>query len=481
MTRDLHMSYFIPPGPPPSRLMPSRSAPGKKRQSTGGPPAIPSEHATLLATIADEVRDSGRVQRQGQEEDLRDALGRMMLRVEELCTLLRASAAAKTELETQLAIAQSNLKMSLANNDMLEDALKRSSASQDVGWRRSAATPTPAEPPARASHDESAPSGSPVNAEDEQAPPPTATVSSAPATQDSRFFRFRFSSGRTTPQPPGSPPLSASRSTPGHLTSASLPSLVPLAAPEANAKELDEAKAELEQARAALVAERDALKRAMEDKHNLEGELESLSQALFEEANKMVAQERIKRAEAEEELGEARAEKDALRAALRLIEEERLRVSDSENERIHASHSRTSSQVALKSPTSSADHAATDSDEVEAVLVSSPGSPPSSDPGELVETPTEAPADEPAEPIKPPPRTSSMFLNGVTLEPSPTVTPDATTPEPEQDKAQAMIYAPNSSDSIVSPWAQRPSKSSEDVLPRTPFTPPPPDEDSPWR
>ena len=82
--RDLHMSYFIPPGPPPSRLMPSRSVPGKKRQSTGNSPAIPFEHAALLATITDEVRDIGRVQRQGQEEDLRDALGRMMLRVEEL-------------------------------------------------------------------------------------------------------------------------------------------------------------------------------------------------------------------------------------------------------------------------------------------------------------------------------------------------------------------------------------------------------------
>ena len=82
--RDLHMSYFIPPGPPPSHLMPSRSVQGKKRQSTGNAPAIPSEHAALLATITDEVRDIGRVQRQGQEEDLRDALGRMMLRVEEL-------------------------------------------------------------------------------------------------------------------------------------------------------------------------------------------------------------------------------------------------------------------------------------------------------------------------------------------------------------------------------------------------------------
>ena len=51
-------------------------------------------------------------------------------------------------------------------------------------------------------------------------------------------------------------------------------------------------------------------------KVEMEAELENLSQALFEEANKMVADERRKRAEMEEALKEAKAEKDALRSTI---------------------------------------------------------------------------------------------------------------------------------------------------------------------
>lgn len=42
------------------------------------------KHANYFGTIDEEVRDCKRVQRQGQEEDLRLALGRMMARVEEM-------------------------------------------------------------------------------------------------------------------------------------------------------------------------------------------------------------------------------------------------------------------------------------------------------------------------------------------------------------------------------------------------------------
>ena len=38
----------------------------------------------LLNTVQDEVKDAWRVQKQGQEEDLRDALGRVLKRVEEM-------------------------------------------------------------------------------------------------------------------------------------------------------------------------------------------------------------------------------------------------------------------------------------------------------------------------------------------------------------------------------------------------------------
>jgi len=58
------------------------------------------------------------------------------------------------------------------------------------------------------------------------------------------------------------------------------------------------------------------------EKKSLEEELESLSQALFEEANKMVADERKARAAYEEELEVCRAEKEALKGALRVVEAE---------------------------------------------------------------------------------------------------------------------------------------------------------------
>ncbi|KAI0028443.1 hypothetical protein K488DRAFT_89737 [Vararia minispora EC-137] len=281
-------------------------APQKVSQPVIGP--------AFFAAIEDELHDSARVQRHGQEDDLREALSRVMTRVQELCGLLKATFQAKSDLETQLTLAQSNLKMSLANNEMLEDALKRHSASQDVGWRRA--------PARRTSVDETGSSDTHGNC-DSESTPPTPPPLSQTQTSDSRFFRFRFSSGRNTPTQsshPSSPPLSAARlpisGSPGHLTSASLPSLVqPIE--EMHAKEL-------ERFRTKLAEESAKLARAVEDKRALESELETLSQALFEEANKMVASERIKRAEAEEELKEARIEKEALRAAMKVMESERL-------------------------------------------------------------------------------------------------------------------------------------------------------------
>ncbi|KAJ9118705.1 hypothetical protein QFC22_003925 [Naganishia vaughanmartiniae] len=88
--------------------------------------------------------------------------------------------------------------------------------------------------------------------------------------------------------------------------------------------------AEVQKLRATLVAtsksvttlksELGAMKTA---KAELEAELESLSQALFEEANKMVADERKKRAEKEEEAKEAIEEREALRKVVRLMEAEK--------------------------------------------------------------------------------------------------------------------------------------------------------------
>lgn len=42
------------------------------------------KHANYFGSIDEELHDCKRVQHQGQEEDLREALGRMMARVEEM-------------------------------------------------------------------------------------------------------------------------------------------------------------------------------------------------------------------------------------------------------------------------------------------------------------------------------------------------------------------------------------------------------------
>jgi hypothetical protein len=54
-------------------------------------------------------------------------------------------------------------------------------------------------------------------------------------------------------------------------------------------------------------------------KIEMEAELETLSQALFEEANKMVADERRKRLESEEQLKEVREEKEVLKETIKVL------------------------------------------------------------------------------------------------------------------------------------------------------------------
>jgi len=314
------------------------------------------------------------------------------------CETIKSSYQTTTDLETQLTLAESNLKLALANNEMLEDALKSSSLSKDVGWRRSSrdtnsmqavTSPVPVTPATLAasqsqttSIDESEAQGaldSPCSDRDHSsAPSPAATLQ-----PDSRFFRFRFTgSGRSTPaQPPNSPPpRPASRAqrtshpSVGHLTSASLPSLV---APRPVTDELEELRGQLS-------VEKRKSEKITREKSELESELENLSQALFEEvrdfperfpwfrsaadlvvhghdqANKMVKVERIKRAEAEDELKDVHAEKEALKSALRLIEEDRMRAESVHRPHVNGikashptvapTHSRTSSREAVVSP-----------------------------------------------------------------------------------------------------------------------------------
>ncbi|KAF8557665.1 hypothetical protein OG21DRAFT_1482127 [Imleria badia] len=280
-----------------------------------------SPTSTVFEGLDDELRDARRVLSQGQEEDLRYALDRVLNKVEDLSALLKTAIKTQTELETQLNLAKSNLQLVLCNNEMLEEALKRDTpcSARDVGWRRwsarevqnyNAETKSEERPrsldygPLNESGAPAVPSTAAVVLVNGAKPPATgAAQPTTPITsQESRFFRFRFSSGTRSP---------AVSPHPSHLTSPSLSSLVP----NAREKEIEELQEQLER-------ERQAHKTADAAKAALEAELESLSQALFEEANKMVATERMRRAETEEELNQTRLEKDALHQALKLIEGE---------------------------------------------------------------------------------------------------------------------------------------------------------------
>jgi hypothetical protein len=207
---------------------------------------------------------------------------------------------------------------------MLEDALKSGSLSKDVGWRRSsretssmqsfpspgiAAAATPSTPLSLQQHQrpasidegetEGAPDSPGSDRESCRAPSPPAIAPQS----DSRFFRFRFSSsGRSTPTHPSptSPPPRASRSqrTPqslvGHLTSASLPSLVPSlvaspSPPPAQPVPPSVANNELEEVREQLLAEKCKSEKITREKSELESELETLSQALFEEVRHFIS------------------------------------------------------------------------------------------------------------------------------------------------------------------------------------------------
>ncbi|PIL36287.1 hypothetical protein GSI_01950 [Ganoderma sinense ZZ0214-1] len=335
---------------------------------------VPTTTIPYFSELDDELRDIRRVHSQGQEEDLRYALSRTINRIEELTSMLKEAYKAQTDLQTELTLAKSNLTMALANNEMLEDALKRDhpSHSKDVGWRRMSAreqslrveseaerrrstdslatdlssSPTPSQPPSAVEH-------SPVVPRSATMPSPAPPSS----TTESRFFRFRFGNGSSSASRPSSPRLSAGQSpmlNGSHLTSASLPSLVP--PKEDKEKEVEELQHQLE-------VERKARKDAADAKVALEAEIESLSQALFEEANKMVATERMKLAETEEQLREAREQGEALKNVLRLFE----RDTEAARTRTHVvdrileddtisfrsrRHRASSSAVGIKSPSS---------------------------------------------------------------------------------------------------------------------------------
>ena len=170
-------------------------------------------------------------------------------------------------------MAKSNLQLVIANNEMLEDALKRDSSGQsskDVGWRRTSTNIREEESRStRVSLDRPADYTSLSNTE--ISPPNSAAT--PPPSSENRFFKFKFSSvgssstTTATTTRYGTPVQGHHH----HLNSPSMPSLSSL-----RSKEVEELTTELEKERAARKA-------IVEEKAALESELESLSQALFEE------------------------------------------------------------------------------------------------------------------------------------------------------------------------------------------------------
>ncbi|KAJ6594853.1 hypothetical protein B0H19DRAFT_1366609 [Mycena capillaripes] len=341
----------------------------------------------IFLTIEQELHDARRVGSHGQEEDLRSALNMVINRVVELSSMLSEAYKNQAELELQLNVAKSNLQLVIANNEMLEEALK-SGNGRDVGWRRASGTRSSEQTERPVSLD------SPNSTNANESP--------TDGSNNSRFFKTFFN-GR-----PGTPTQQQV-----HLTSPSMPSLhsgqeedTLSAALQAARASAEKARQDAERERQLAIRERKAADKARadaaaaaRDKIALEAEIESLSQALFEEANKMVATERMRRAEAEgelaklrpladelkktktelreearearetrEELREAQEEKQALRSALRLIEGENVELrSGSRLSMTHSSHSslslshaspergrmtrsRSSSEVGTKSP-----------------------------------------------------------------------------------------------------------------------------------
>lgn len=258
------------------------------------------------------------------EDDVKDALGRMIGRVEELASMLRNSLKAQTELENTLTVTRSNLALALSNTEMLEEALKKDAAGRrpDVGWARSS-SPMPGTFPSTSSPS-SGTAHTPIpktgffkflrgetggNAATSPVPHHVHNISTSSA---------RLHTPNSSIDSPTAPSPVNTRG-PSGLTSPSMPSLHSGNGAGTGSRGSSKREEELAQA---LQRERASTSKAVQEKQKLEEELESLSQALFEEANRMVATERQQRAQIEEELQNVRQEREALKGALKIVEGE---------------------------------------------------------------------------------------------------------------------------------------------------------------
>lgn len=187
---------------------------------------------------------------------------------------------------TSLKIARSNLVMAEANTEMLEDELRRLKSAPQPS-----ATPEP-------------------RTEQLKEPKPRPSSMVLPGvvvpTKSSGGFGFwkKSSTGGGSPTEDKAPNLPRAVSADGrHSRNASA----------------DMREDEVRQLREKLDNQSDELEQLKKGKKAIEQELEGLSQALFEEANKMVADERRRRAELEENLNEVKEEREALRQTVKVL------------------------------------------------------------------------------------------------------------------------------------------------------------------
>lgn len=196
--------------------------------------------------------------------------------------LLHNSIQAQTEIQTSLTLTQSNLALALSNTEMLEAALRKDASGRraDVGWARST-------PGSTSFSSSSTPATAPL--------PATGTP---PPKGEAGFFKL-FKGGAAVGTPPGSARSHATHNSVGsgthshhssvdfasptyrplsQIMSPSLPSLHS----EDGGIVGSRREAELSQA---LQREKENTTRALREKQKLEEELESLSQALFEEVS----------------------------------------------------------------------------------------------------------------------------------------------------------------------------------------------------
>lgn len=165
--------------------------------------------------------------------------------------------------------------MAEANTEMLESELRRAKAEAASAASANATTSTPTSAPRSRPSLEGRPSGD-------------ASSPRAPPLVKEKSFGFWARKASPLPSPSGNPSTASD----------------------------DDELTRLREQVATQATQLDTLKQG---KREIEAELEGLSQALFEEANKMVADERRRRAELEENLREARDEREALRATIKVL------------------------------------------------------------------------------------------------------------------------------------------------------------------